>query len=83
MIELREHRLRRTEQALAALREKAGTPAELVERIYTDVDPKLHGAARMSLLAHLAALEEEGRVEREGADPNSATYRLASGADRG
>jgi glyoxylase-like metal-dependent hydrolase (beta-lactamase superfamily II) len=82
MIELREHRLRRTEQAVAALRERPGTPDELVARIYTDVDPKLHGAARMSLLAHLAALEEEGLAEREGADPGTATYRLAGGAVR-
>ncbi|HUP21926.1 MAG TPA: MBL fold metallo-hydrolase [Thermoanaerobaculia bacterium] len=78
MTELRDHRLRRTEQALAALRERPGTPAELVERIYTDVDPKLHGAARMSLLAHLLALVEEGRAAPRGADPATATYELRS-----
>jgi glyoxylase-like metal-dependent hydrolase (beta-lactamase superfamily II) len=77
MTELRDHRLKRTEQALAALREHPGTPADLVVRIYTDVDPKLHGAARMSLLAHLDALVEEGLVTRNGVDPRTATYRIA------
>jgi glyoxylase-like metal-dependent hydrolase (beta-lactamase superfamily II) len=78
MVELREHRLRRTQQALEALRERAGSPADLVARIYTDVDPKLHGAARLSLLAHLLALEEEGLVARRGADPATAIYELRS-----
>jgi glyoxylase-like metal-dependent hydrolase (beta-lactamase superfamily II) len=58
--ELREHRHRRTAQLVEALRAGPGTPAELVERIYTDVDPRLHPAARMSLLAHLEALAAEG-----------------------
>lgn len=76
ILELREHRLRRTEQALQALRASPGTPAELVARIYTDVDPKLHGAARSSLLAHLLALVAEGTVTRGEGDAELATYRL-------
>ena len=76
MIEIRDHRLERTRQALSALEQAAGTPAELVERIYTDVDPKLHGAARFSLIAHLEALIEEGVVERQGNDPMSGVYCL-------
>jgi glyoxylase-like metal-dependent hydrolase (beta-lactamase superfamily II) len=74
--ELRDHRLRRTEQALHALRERPGTPADLVARIYTDVDPKLHGAARMSLLAHLLTLVDEGLVARSAGEPETATYTL-------
>jgi glyoxylase-like metal-dependent hydrolase (beta-lactamase superfamily II) len=79
LLELRAHRQRRTQQALDALRQGPGTPAELVRRVYTDVDPRLHGAARMSLLAHLLALVDEGLVERsEGDDAATAVYALRS-----
>lgn len=74
--ELHAHRRERTRQALDALAQGPDTPAGLVAMIYADVDPKLHGAARMSLLAHLEALIEDGRVECLGDDPLSAEYRL-------
>ncbi|MGH7314060.1 MAG: hypothetical protein ACREJV_12870 [Candidatus Rokuibacteriota bacterium] len=34
----------------------------LVERIYVDVPPALHGAAAMSVEAHLRKLAREGRA---------------------
>jgi glyoxylase-like metal-dependent hydrolase (beta-lactamase superfamily II) len=58
------HRLAREANILAALKEGASTPAEIVERVYTDVHPKAHAMARRATLAHLEKLEEEGLVAR-------------------
>ncbi len=38
--------------------------ADIVRAIYADIDPKLHGAAALSTLAHLEHLIEQGRVRR-------------------
>ncbi|HLI88111.1 MAG TPA: MBL fold metallo-hydrolase [Ktedonobacteraceae bacterium] len=62
------HRLEREQQVLHALEAVPGgasIPA-LVERIYVDVDPRLHPIAARSVLAHLLKLEREGRVRRQG-----------------
>ena len=64
--EIHRHRQQRTDQALEAIAAGVATIPEMVERIYTDVDPKLHGPAAFSLRAHLDALVEEGKV-RESA----------------
>jgi glyoxylase-like metal-dependent hydrolase (beta-lactamase superfamily II) len=77
MRELHRHREARTRQALAALAAGPDRLLPLVRRIYADVDPAMHPAAAQSLLAHLLALEEEGRAARDGADPAGATWRLA------
>lgn len=60
--EIHRHRQQRTDQALEAIAAGVATIPEMVERIYTDVDPKLHGPAAFSLRAHLDALVEEGKV---------------------
>jgi glyoxylase-like metal-dependent hydrolase (beta-lactamase superfamily II) len=57
------HRLQRETKVLQRLSD--GGPATLdilVERVYDDVDPRLHPVAKGSLLAHLQKLAEEGRV---------------------
>lgn len=57
------HRLNREAKVLAKL--KAGgsaTIAELVGKVYDDVDPRAHEVAKGSLLAHLQKLAEEGRA---------------------
>jgi glyoxylase-like metal-dependent hydrolase (beta-lactamase superfamily II) len=81
MQELHAHREARTRQALEALERGPSRVMELVARIYADVDPKLHGAAAQSLLAHLAALEEAGRIERspgtETLPWNEVVWRIA------
>lgn len=62
------HRMLREQQVIEALQTlPRGTaiPA-MVERIYVDVDPKLHPVAARSVEAHLLKLEREGRVRREG-----------------
>jgi hypothetical protein len=40
------------------------TVAAMVESIYADVDPQLHGMAALSLTAHLYKLESDGRATR-------------------
>lgn len=61
------HRHQREAQILAAMRAAGApeTPAQLVERIYTDVPAVLHRAAAQSVTAHLRKLEREGRARRE------------------
>lgn len=77
---LSSHRRSRTRQALATLADGPLNVAEMVQRIYADVDPKLHTAAAWSLLAHLVALEEEGRLRRQRIeeDPIKDTWELDS-----
>lgn len=69
------HRLEREAQILAALGAGAETVAEIVARVYRDVDRALHPVARLSVQSHLAKLEREGRVRRRTADP--PRFRLA------
>ncbi|HKR24015.1 MAG TPA: MBL fold metallo-hydrolase [Allosphingosinicella sp.] len=61
-----DHRRMREEQILGRLREGEGRIAAMVEIIYRDVDPRLHGAAGRSVLAHLKDLERRGLVRSEG-----------------
>ena len=60
------HRLAREANILKAVREGATTPREIVERVYTDVQPKLHALAERAVLAHLEKLLEDGLVARVG-----------------
>ncbi len=60
--EIRRHRRQRTDQALEAIVDGVATIPEMVRRIYSDVDSRLHGPAAFSLRAHLDALVEEGAV---------------------
>lgn len=79
IIELREHRLMRTREALAALEAGLRRIPEMVERIYVGLDERLVMPASWSLLAHLEALVEEGKVSRTAAgEPLKAEYELTS-----
>ncbi|MDE2977062.1 MAG: MBL fold metallo-hydrolase [Acidobacteriota bacterium] len=75
--EIHRHRRQRTDQALEAIAAGVATIPEMVERIYTDVDPKLHGPAAFSLRAHLDALVEEGKV----AESAPGRYEPAAGCE--
>jgi glyoxylase-like metal-dependent hydrolase (beta-lactamase superfamily II) len=59
------HRLRREAKVIDKLR-MAGTSTleALLPLVYDDVDPRLHPLARLSLLAHLIKLNEDGTVRR-------------------
>ena len=59
------HREDRERQVLAGLANGPHTVDALVASIYTDVDPKLHPVAALSVTAHLQKLEREGRVARD------------------
>jgi len=58
------HRAEREQQILGAL--AAGgelTSWQIMERIYTDIDPRLRRAADGNVRSHLAKLEKEGRLK--------------------
>ncbi|MEI2696840.1 MAG: MBL fold metallo-hydrolase [Microthrixaceae bacterium] len=66
--ELIEHRLHREAQILEALQVEPATVEDLVAGIYAEVRVELHEPAARSVLAHLLALEGDGRVGRVGCD---------------
>jgi glyoxylase-like metal-dependent hydrolase (beta-lactamase superfamily II) len=71
------HRQHRETQILDALAAGPALIGPLVERVYTDVDPRLHPAAARSVHAHLIRMMAEGRVAAEGGTPLfEARYRL-------
>jgi glyoxylase-like metal-dependent hydrolase (beta-lactamase superfamily II) len=59
------HRLEREANIFRAVREGASTSREIVQRVYTDVSPKLHALAERAVMAHLEKLEEDGLVSRD------------------
>ncbi|HEU5199841.1 MAG TPA: hypothetical protein VFU32_09400, partial [Ktedonobacterales bacterium] len=60
-----DHRLLREQQILEAMQAGLERIPDMVQRIYADVDPRLHGFAGESVRAHLLKLESEGRVAQE------------------
>lgn len=60
------HRRMREKQILTKLGEGKGEIPAMVAEMYADIDPRLHGAAGRSVLAHLRDLERRGRVQAEG-----------------
>ncbi len=66
------HRHDREREVLAALAAGDATPAEVVARVYADVDPVLHPAAERTVRAHLDKLRAEGRVHRTASPGGSA-----------
>jgi glyoxylase-like metal-dependent hydrolase (beta-lactamase superfamily II) len=67
------HRHGREAQVLDALGAGDRTPAEIVARVYAEVDPSLHPAAELSVRAHLVKLVREGRVETNDDERFTAT----------
>ncbi|MBZ9733291.1 MBL fold metallo-hydrolase [Mesorhizobium sp. CA18] len=65
---LKTHRKMRERAILERIRAGDRTIAEMVAAIYRDTDPRLHGAAGLSVLAHLEDLVARGLVATEG-DP--------------
>jgi glyoxylase-like metal-dependent hydrolase (beta-lactamase superfamily II) len=60
------HRRMREKQILSRLEAGEDRIPAMVETMYRDVDPRLHGAAGRSVLAHLLDLERRGLVKGEG-----------------
>jgi hydroxyacylglutathione hydrolase len=73
---LKAHRLRREQAVLARVQAGDTQIAEMVKVIYRDTDPKLHGAAALSVLAHIENLMARGEIAADGPPSLAATYRL-------
>lgn len=63
---MRGHRLMRERAILERLHGSDRTVAALVNSLYVGIDPRLRGAAGLSVLAHLEKLAGEGRVRSDG-----------------
>jgi glyoxylase-like metal-dependent hydrolase (beta-lactamase superfamily II) len=71
------HRKAREASILRRLGKGAADIATLVRAIYIGIDPRLTGAAALSVLAHLEDLVARGVVATDGAPSIGGTYRLA------
>jgi glyoxylase-like metal-dependent hydrolase (beta-lactamase superfamily II) len=71
-----EHRLAREAQILTALADGPARIADLVPKLYADVDPRLYPAAARSMLASMIDLTRRGRVAADGTAQEDSLYRL-------
>lgn len=71
------HRRQRETAILARLGKGDRTIPDIVKAIYEGLDPMLHGAAGLSVLAHLDDLVTRGLVDCEGAPGPEAIFRPA------
>ena len=71
---LKTHRIMREGAILDRVRAGDGTILRMVERIYHSTDKRLHGAAALSVLAHLEDLVARGLVQADGAPTLQAWY---------
>ncbi|MBB3592182.1 glyoxylase-like metal-dependent hydrolase (beta-lactamase superfamily II) [Rhizobium sp. BK529] len=76
---LKTHRRLRELSIIERLRKGDSTIPEMVKVIYRDTDKQLHGAAALSVLAHIEELMERGEVSADGSPSLFAHYRLAGG----
>jgi hydroxyacylglutathione hydrolase len=74
LAELRRHRLMREAAILDRIGAGDRAIADMVAAIYRDVDPGLHGAAALSVLAHLEDLVRRGEVVADGPVSLGARY---------
>ncbi|MGO7154638.1 MBL fold metallo-hydrolase [Rhizobium leguminosarum] len=75
---LKAHRVKREQAVLARVQAGDERIAEMVKVIYRDTDPKLHGAAALSVLAHIEDLLERGEIAADGPPSLAALYRPAA-----
>ncbi|WP_275789459.1 MBL fold metallo-hydrolase [Pararhizobium gei] len=78
---LRTHRRMRERAILERLRAGDRAIPDMVAAIYATTDVRLHGAAALSVLAHLEDLVERGDVETDGPPALTGLFRLAPGAE--
>ncbi|MBZ0230647.1 MAG: MBL fold metallo-hydrolase, partial [Bauldia sp.] len=74
---LKAHRAMREAAILDRLAKGDATVPAVVSAIYRDVDPRLHGAAALSVLAHLQDLAERGKIVAEDGATLAGRYRPA------
>lgn len=78
-----EHRRERTAAILRRLDAGDATVHEIVEAVYVDVPHGLHGAAGLSVLAHLIELVSLGKVSCDDPPSMDRRYRLVRGTRAG
>lgn len=71
------HRLMRDAQIIEQIKKGRATIREIVPVMYADVDPRLHKAAALNVLAHLIRLVRIGTVICDGEPGMQSAYRLA------
>lgn len=71
---LRAHRKMRETAVLTRIERGDRTIPEIVSNIYKDVDKRLHGAAGLSVFAHIEDLLEKGKIGCEGTPSLTSTY---------
>lgn len=74
---LRTHRKMRERAVLERVMQGDETIAQMVAAIYRDTDPRLHGAAGLSVFAHLEDLVSRGLVRTDGDPMPDSLYRPA------
>jgi glyoxylase-like metal-dependent hydrolase (beta-lactamase superfamily II) len=72
---LRTHRLMRERAVLEQIRKGLCSIPEMVKVIYASTDPRLHGAAALSVLAHIEDLLDKGLIATDGPPRLSGEYR--------
>ena len=75
------HREEREAKIAEGIAAGVSTIPALVERIYVDVDRRLHPAAQWSVLAHIIRMVTDGRVRADGPPTLSAHYTPGSKAN--
>jgi glyoxylase-like metal-dependent hydrolase (beta-lactamase superfamily II) len=72
---LRTHRRMRERAILERIKAGDRLIPDMVKVIYRETDPRLHGAAALSVLAHIEDLVEKGLVETDGPPALAGEYR--------
>lgn len=75
---LRTHRRMRERAILERIKAGDRLIPEMVQAIYRDTDSRLHGAAALSVLAHIEDLIEKGLIETDGPPSLHGAYRPAT-----
>ena len=71
---LRAHRKMRETAVLSRIRAGNRTIPEIVKIIYKETDPRLHGAAGLSVFAHIEDLVLQGKILCEGPPSLNSEY---------
>ena len=71
---LKAHRKMREAAILSRIRKGDQTIPEIVKVIYKDTDPRLHGAAGLSVFAHIEDLVSKGKLECDGQPSLNSSY---------
>ncbi|PWE58097.1 MBL fold metallo-hydrolase [Metarhizobium album] len=75
---LRTHRRMRERAVLERMKAGDRLIADMVKAIYRDTDPRLHGAAALSVLAHIEDLVEKGLVTADEPPSLATVFRPAA-----